>query len=356
MPRVPKPSLTDVAREAGVSIATVSRALSQPDLLRADTLERVRAVAARLGYRPDRAARALASGRSNTIGVVIPTLNSPIFADALQEMQRTLSDAGYQLLVASHEYDPAGEFAAVDRLLAHGIDGLILVGGTRPDPTWQLVVSSGVPVVQMWCGHPDHACVGVDNHRAGYLVASHLLALGHKRIAVITGPLRHNDRQRERLRGIRDALGEAGLALPAGFHTEQPLSVPGGRLGCSILLELADRPTAIIGTIDVIAIGAIVECRARGLPAPQGMSVAGIDNIELSAHVSPSLTTVDIPSSKIGSEAAHRVLALIKGEASRDHVLLPIELVERHSTSRPGTLAGDTDRRTRAASGQTGGA
>lgn len=353
MPRARKPSLMDVAREAGVSIATVSRALSQPDLLRADTLERVRAVASRLGYRPDRAARALASGRSNTFGVVIPTLNSPIFADSLQEMQRTLSDAGYQLLVASHEYDPAAEFAAVDRLLAHGIDGLFLVGGTRPDATWQLVVSSGVPVVQMWCGHPDYACVGVDNRRAGRLVASHLLSLGHQRIAVVTGPLRNNDRQRERLQGIKQALGEAGLALSASYHTEQPLSVPGGRLGCSILLELADRPTAIIGTVDVIAIGAIVECRARGLPVPQQMSVAGIDNIELSAHVSPSLTTVDIPSMKIGSEAAHRVLALTKATASRDHVLLPIELVERYSTARPSSLSGYADRRDLSDDGRT---
>jgi LacI family transcriptional regulator len=352
MRRAPKPSLMDVAREAGVSIATVSRALSQPDLLRADTLERVRSVASRLGYRPDRAARALASGRSNTVGVVIPTLNSPIFADTLQEMQRTLAEAGYQLLVASHEYDPAAEFAAVDKLLAHGIDGLVLVGGSRPDATWQLVDSSKVRVVQMWCGRPGHACVGVDNHRAGHLVASHLLSLGHRRIAVITGPLRHNDRQRERLRGIREALGEAGLALSAGFHSEQPLSVPGGRLGCSILLELADRPTAIIGTVDVLAIGAIVECRASGLPAPQWMSVAGIDNIELSAHVSPSLTTVDVPSTKIGAEAAHRVLALITGTGSREHVLLPIELVERRSTAKP--RLDDAERRDREALGQAG--
>jgi hypothetical protein len=139
MSRRPKPSLIDVAREAGVSMATVSRALSQPELLRADTLLRVRQAAQHLGYRPDRAARTLASGRSSTIGVVIPTLNSPIFADTLQEMQRTLAEAGYQLLVASHEYDPAAEYAAVEKLLSHGVDGLALVGGSRPDATWQLL-------------------------------------------------------------------------------------------------------------------------------------------------------------------------------------------------------------------------
>jgi LacI family transcriptional regulator len=338
MARTPRPGLADVAREAGVSTATVSRAISQPELLRTDTLERVRAVAARLGYRPDRAARTLASGRSNTVGVVIPTLNSPIFADTLQEMQRSLAEAGFQLLVASHEYDPAAEFAAVDKLLAHGIDGLVLVGGSRPEATWQLVRASGVQAVQMWCGQRDYPCVGVDNDGAGRLVAEHLLSLGHRRIGVVTGHLRHNDRQRDRLAGIRAALSGAGLALPAAFHTEQPLSLPGGRVGCSILLELADRPTAIIGTVDLIAIGVIAECSARGIAVPAGMSVAGIDNGELSAHVSPSLTTVDIPSTEIGLRTVQRILAMIAGGSGGDgavaHELLPIELVERRSAAR----------------------
>ncbi len=336
MARRQRSSLTDVAHAAGVSIATASRAMSQPEMLRADTLERVRAAAARLGYRPDHVARTLASGKSHTVGVVIPTLNSPIFADTLQEMQRSLDAAGYQLLVASHEYDPAGEFAAVDKLLAHGIDGLVLVGGSRPEATWKLVESAGVPVVQMWCGRADHACVGVDNHAAGELVARHLLALGHRRIAVITGRLRHNDRQRARLEGIRAALSEAGVALPAAYLTEQALSVPGGRVGCSILLELADRPTALIGTVDAIAIGAIAECHARGIAVPEEMSIAGIDNIELAAHVSPSLSSVEIPATRIGSETVERVLALIADMTKAGHVMLPIELVERHSTGRPG--------------------
>jgi LacI family transcriptional regulator len=336
MTRRPKPSLNDVAREAGVSIATVSRALSQPDLLRAETLERVRTVAQRLGYRPDRAARALASGRSSTVGVVIPTLNSPIFAATLQEMQRTLAEAGFQLLVASHEYDPAGEYAAIDKLFAHGIDGLVLVGGSRPDATWRLVEAAGVPVVQMWCGRREHACVGVDNHKAGVLAARHLLALGHVRIGVITGHRRHNDRQRERMRGIRETLAGAGVPMPAAYLTEQPLSVPGGRVGCGILLELAERPTAIIGAVDVIAIGAMAECRARGIAVPGQMSVAGIDNVELSAHVFPSLTTVDIPSTDIGAETARRMLSRIADAGPAEHLVLPIELVERHSTAAVG--------------------
>jgi LacI family transcriptional regulator len=335
MARRPKPSLIDVAREAGVSIATVSRALSQPELLRADTLQRVREAAQQLGYRPDRAARTLASGRSSTIGVVIPTLNSPIFADTLQEMQRTLAEAGYQMLVASHEYDPADEYAAVEKLLSHGVDGLALVGGSRPEATWQLIGSAGIPVAQMWSGHPGHTCVGVDNHGAGAIVARHLLSLGHRRIAIVTGYLRHNDRQRERLRGIQETLEAANAPLAAMYHVEQPLSVPGGRSACSLLLELTERPTAIIGAIDLLAIGVIAECHARGIAVPSAISVAGIDNIELSAHVSPSLTTVDIPSTEIGEETARRLLELVRGGGAPEHLLLPISLVERRSTAPP---------------------
>jgi LacI family transcriptional regulator len=337
MVRRPKPSLVDVAREAGVSIATVSRALSQPELLRADTLTRVRQAAQHLGYRPDRAARTLASGRSSTIGVVIPTLNSPIFADTLQEMQQTLAESGYQMLVASHEYDPAGEYAAVEKLLSHGVDGLALVGGSRPEATWALIESAGIPVAQMWSGHPGHACIGVDNHAAGAIVARHLLSLGHRRIAVVTGYLRHNDRQRARLAGVQAALAAAGVPLAAMYHIEVPLTVPGGRVACSLLLELAERPTAIIGAIDLLAIGAIAECQSRGIPVPAAMSVAGIDNIELSAHVSPSLTTVDIPSTEIGAETARRLLALVRGAGGAEHLLLPIALVERRSTAPPAT-------------------
>lgn len=340
MARRSRPGLAAVAREAGVSIATASRALSQPDLVRADTLSRVCAVARALGYTPDRAARALVSGRSSTVGVVVPTLNSPVFASILQEMQRTLADDGFEMLVASHEYDPAAELAAVDKLLSHGVDGLALVGGRRPDATWRLIAAAGVPLAQMLCGRDDHPCVGVDNHGAGALVARHLLALGHRRIGVITGPLRHNDRQSERLRGVRDALAEAGVALPAACVTEQPLSVPGGRGGCAVLLQLAERPTAIIGAVDLIAIGAMAECQARGLSAPHDVSIAGIDNLELSAHVSPSLTTVDIPSSAIGAQTARRLLACVAGSPGVGDLLLPIELVRRQSTRAPQPDAG----------------
>lgn len=335
MTRRARPSLTDVAREAGVSTATASRALSQPGLVREPTRLLVQAAADRLGYVPDRTARALASGRSGTIGVVVPTLNSPIFAETLQAMQRRLDAAACQLLVASHEYDSGAEAAAVAQLIAHGVDGLALVGGHRDAGVWARIDAAGLPVVQMWCGVAGRDVVGVDNHLAGRLAAAHVLALGHRDIGLITGVLRGNDRQRARFEGVRDALAEAGVGLPAGRHSEQPLGFSGGRAACAAMLETEPPPTAIVATVDLLAIGAMVEAQARGLSVPRDLSVASIDNVDYAGHVAPSLSTVDIPASGIGEETAARLLALIAGAAPGETRLLPIALVARRSSAPP---------------------
>jgi len=332
-----KPTLTDVAREAKCSIATVSRAISQPDLVQPATLERVRQVANRLGYVANRKARALASGHSNTIGVVVPTLNSPIFSSTLQEMQRLFAAQEYQLLISSHEYDPRSEAAALAQLISHGVDGLMFVGAERPEPTWAMLGASGIPLVQMWEGREGLDRVTVDSFKAGWLVARYLLDLGHERYGVVCGHLQHNDRQRARVNGIRAALEEKGLGLTRTQISEQPLTIAAGRSGCMNLLEMVPRPSAIIGTADLLAIGAMIEAQGRGISVPETISFAGIDNVDFAAHLSPSLTTVDIPAASIGAEAATLLLRRLSDNAlvAGTEIILPINLVVRHSTSPP---------------------
>ncbi|MBL8588614.1 MAG: LacI family DNA-binding transcriptional regulator [Methylobacteriaceae bacterium] len=326
--------LADVARHAGVSPATVSRAISQPDLLSPETLVRVRRAAETLGYRPDAAARALASGRSMTVGAVMPTLENAIFSKALQAMHRTLAAEGYQLLVASHDYNPSAEVEAIRTLLARGVDGLILVGAARAPEATALLAVAAAPVVFTWCAPPGAAGVVVDNALAGAMAARHLIELGHRRIGVITGSVRFNDRQRARLAGVRAGLAEAGLSLPASLACEQATSVAGGRMGCASLFELAEPPTAIIGGIDLVAIGCIVEAQARGLSVPGDLSVASIDDLDMSAHIAPSLTTVHIPTTRIGADAASKIVAMLRGEAGPSIDCLPIELIIRRSSGR----------------------
>lgn len=326
--------LRDVARDAGVSPATVSRAIAQPDLVNSETLARVKRSAARLGYVPDGAARALASGRSMTIGAVVPTLDSMVFARALQSMQLTLSTRGFQLLVASHDYSSAGEAESIRNLLARGVDGLMLVGAERPKETWELLESSNIATVLTWCSDKRASSISVDNEKAGRIAAEHLLALGHRRIAAVVGALRFNDRQEARLAGIRSALREAAIDFPDWLVSEQPLTLAGGRAGCELMLGLKQPPTAVIGGIDILAMGCIEEANSRGLVVPADLSVVGIDNIEMSAHIFPSMTSVHLPVSRIGELAANCLIDKLSGNEEIVTLELPVELVPRKSSDR----------------------
>jgi len=323
-----------VARDPRVSPATVSRAISQPELLSQATLARVRRSAERLGYRPDAAARALASGRSLTIGAVMPTLDNAIFSRALQAMQARLATEGYQLLVASHDYNLAAETEAIRTLLSRGVDGLILVGAERGGGGSALLAAADVPVVLTWRAPPGAPAVVVDNELAGDMAARHLIALGHRRIAVFTGAIRFNDRQRARQLGVLRALEAAGLTLPPSMICEAPTTLAGGRMGCTKLLELAEPPTAIICGVDLLAIGCMVEAQARGLAVPNDVSVVGIDDLDMSAHVSPSLTTVHVPTARIGAEAAETLIAMLRHQDANTSICLPVELIVRRSTGR----------------------
>lgn len=327
--------LSEVAREAGVSPATASRAISQPDLLSPATLARVRAAAARLGYRPDAVARALASGRSMTVGAVMPTLDNAIFSKTLQAMQLALAADGYQLLVASHEYNAAAETESVRKLLDRGIDGLMLVGAERAPEAEQLIASSRIPTVLTWRGQADRPAVVVDNERAGWLAASHLYDIGHRKLGMVTGMTQFNDRQKARMAGARRFLQSVGLDLPDWLVSQQATTLAGGRSGSAALLALAEPPSAIIGGIDLLAIGTIVEAQSRDMNVPGDLSVVGIDDIDMSAHLSPSLTTVHVPTGRIGAEAAALLLRLMKGDSAPMRVELPVDLVIRQSSGAP---------------------
>ncbi|MBV1703014.1 MAG: substrate-binding domain-containing protein [Hyphomicrobiales bacterium] len=324
--------LDDVARDAGVSLATVSRAMTRPELVRATTLARVRSSAQKLGYIPGGVARALVSGKSMTVGAIVPTLDSAIFAKTLQAMQSTLSQAGYLLLVASTNYNNDAEVEAIRGFLARGVDGLFLVGAERSRQASDLLRNAMVPVTLGWCADPLFDAVTVDNHLAGALAARHLLDLGHRNIGMIAGQVSSNDRQRKRVEGARATLLEYGVALPEWLVSEQPLTLAGGRQGCAVLMSAAHPPTAIIGGNDILAIGCITELQLQGISVPQGLSVVGIDNLELAAHVTPPMTTIHLPTGRIGEQAALSLLRRMANPGPPQEIELPVELVIRKST------------------------
>ena len=337
MNRPVSPRLADVARAAGVSLATASRALAEPKMVRAETRERVREAAAMLGYVPHGAARALATRRTRTIGAVFPPVDNPIFASATHALAQELSAAGYTLLLASHDYDLQAELAATRALVERGADGMVLVGLDRLPETYGVLSRAGVPYEVTWSldagGH--HPCVGLSHRGASIRVTQHLLDLGHRHVAVIAGDTRGNDRVRERLQGVRDALASRGLELPARRVVEASFSLAHGRAALGTLLERAPGFTAVIGGNDPLAVGALLECRARGIDVPGEISITGFDDIELAGELSPGLTTVHVPSADIGREAGRRLLARLAGAKVPLLKEMAAPLVVRGTTAAP---------------------
>jgi len=328
-------TIQEVARLAGVSTATVSRVLSRPEVVRNQTREQVMTAITQLDYQPDAAARALASGRTHTVGCVIPTLDHAIFARSTQAMQTTLAQAGYQLLVASHEYDPVTEFELVRALQQRGVDALVLVGTDHAPRLWKALSAWRKPTLLTWSCDPRLPSLGFDNEGAAQMAASHLLELGHRYIGVISGLTAHNDRARSRIDGVRKSLTQAGLSLPANFITEQAFSLEGGRLGLRQLMRLRHKPTAIFCGNDLLAVGAMLEAERMGLDVPSDLSICGIDNLEISEAINPGLTTVSLPTQDLGRIAAQYMLSAISGEVIAAKSLLPFELVVRGSTGLP---------------------
>lgn len=327
--------IEDVAHLAGVSTATVSRALSQPDKVRKDTRDLVQRAVEKLGYVPDAAGRALASGRTRTVGCVIPTLDHAIFARSTHALQSTLAQAGYQLLVASHNYDLVQEIPVVQALQQRGVDALVLVGAQHHKQLWKLLTEWRNPVLLTWACDPRLPSVGFDNRAIGVLATQHLLDLGHRRIGMISGHTEHNDRAHARVQGVRDTMAKVGLKLRADALSQQALSISGGRLGLIELLKAKTPPTAIVCGTDLLATGALLEAQRQSLHVPNDLSIIGIDNHELAGEMNPGLTTVNLPTQDLGRIAGTQVLAALAGEPIAQQSLLPFSLVERGTTAKP---------------------
>ncbi|HLT99413.1 MAG TPA: LacI family DNA-binding transcriptional regulator [Burkholderiaceae bacterium] len=310
-----RPTLADVARLAGVSLGSASRALSVPTQVKPATLEKVQRAVAQLGYIRDGSARALASRRTRTIGAIYPTLNNPIFAHSTHSMQQTLWGQGYQLLIASHEYHIDDELAVIQATLERGIDGLIMVGTDHSEEVFALLHRWRLPYVLTWSTDDSNYphCVGISNFQAAFDIGREIVAKGHRHVAICGGDPSRNERARGRRNGILAALAENGLSVRPEWFVEAPFSYQGGREGFRRLWEMPERPTAIVFGTDLQAIGGIYEARQLGLRVPRDVSIIGFDGIEEGELMQPSLATVGIPAHEIGRLAAQRMLSLLEG-------------------------------------------
>ncbi|MFY0614151.1 MAG: LacI family DNA-binding transcriptional regulator [Hyphomicrobiaceae bacterium] len=337
MPTKPKPSINDVANRAGVSTATVSRALNEPHKVKPATLESVRNAVDLLGYTPHFGGRALASNKSNTIGALIPTMENAIFARGLQALQETLAAAGVTLLIATSGYDPEREMQQIQALLGRGVDGLMLIGLSRPESTYALIERYDVPVVIAWSykADSDHLCVGFDNRAAAAELANLVLDYGHKQVAMIAGLSRGNDRATDRVKGVRQALRRHDLKLAPDYLVEAAYTLDDAAQAMATLMALKDRPTAIICGNDVLAAGAIMYAKRAGIAIPMDVSIVGFDDIDLASVTAPPLTTVHVPHRRMGQTAAELLLAIGAGAQDVASVKFEPELIKRASLARP---------------------
>ncbi|WP_349366363.1 MAG: LacI family DNA-binding transcriptional regulator [Nitratireductor rhodophyticola] len=333
-----RPKIKDIAQALGVSPATVSRALSGSDLVTSETRARVRKTADALNYRPNASARSLRTARSMAVLMVVRDVGNPFYLDILKSVEATARAAGYSVLMGNTENDPEREIEYFDMLRDGHADGMILMTGKLPEedgsrnklpPNAPIVVAletiegSGFPHVQ------------IDNVAAACEAVEHLIGLGHRRIAHISGPVPEVMSLR-RQEGYRRAMRNAGLAIPKGYEQRGDYLLHGGARACEALFKLPEPPTAIFVSNDEMAFGAIHHLRETGRDVPGDVSVVGFDDLYLSEAFYPPLTTVRQPRIDIGRQAMSILLKMLSGaHVPAKPVVLPATLRVRGTTAPP---------------------
>jgi LacI family transcriptional regulator len=308
-------TIDHVASAAKVSTATVSRALNRPDTVSTALKEKIHDVIKKLGYIPNAGARSLMLKRSGTIGAIVPTLDNAIFAQGLAEFQKQLNQSDHQLLVASSNYDPSIETNQITNLLARGVEGIALFGTSQQRDALKLLKTRGIPYIHVGSlsaplgGYAS----GFDNREAIKLGVEHLLKNGHKHFGVLTGITNDNDRAKDRVAGALELLSERKIHLKPELIVECQYELQEARLGLKKLIQNNPKITAIICGNDVLAMGALLEAQRQGIQIPRDLSIVGFDDLEISRHLLPSLTTIHIDAIGMWAQAANHLISQING-------------------------------------------
>lgn len=322
-------TLVDVAKHAGVALVTTSRALNGTGPVSDETRKKIVAAAKALGYSPNLSAKILKGGRPNLLGLAVSNLQSPVISEIIASVSLSAKQAGLDLII----YNASTELGApkqhdINRVLGGLCDGILLVLPTAQEGLLAEFETCAVPVVLInyWRKETRLPTVRGDNYEGARAAVDHLIALGHSRIAFITGSS-YTGQSQERQRGYQDALRQAGIRPSKSLIVQGDFTQPGGFEAAKILLAQSRRPTAIFAANDAMAFGVMDAIKDRGLHIPGDISVVGFDDSPAADHVYPRLTTVRQPLGEIGDQAVRLLLRKIGGEAStspRDDV--PVEL------------------------------
>lgn len=335
-------TIKDIAKVAGVSHTTVSRALNNHPAISSNTVARIKILADELGYVPSAAARGLKTNRSGVLGVIVHRIEDPFLTEVLQGIEDVLHEAGYSLFLAASQRDPEREKAVIQAMGERRVDGVIIISSAQMDmEKLRQLDRFGVSYVlinNQTMDELDTYSVYHDDAYGSSQIVQHLRSLGHERIAYL-GSARAVRTNAKRQEGYETALQQAGLAIRPEYIATGANGMPtGGAQGMQALLALSERPTAVICFNDMMAIGGIQAIQQAGLRVPEDISVTGFDNIELAAYITPPLTTFHQPRYELGQEAANMMVRVIHQDRASlrpDIVVLRGELIIRQSTTAP---------------------
>jgi len=322
--------MEDVARAAGVSLVTVSRAINTPERVAPATLATVRSAIQRLRYVPNLTAGSLASSRSGIIAAIVPTIANSIFSDTIDGLAQALASLRYQLLLGQTHYSEDEEARLIDAFVGRRVDGLVLTGIRHARGVRARLERAHIPVVETWdlTSRPIDMAVGFSNHAAGRAAARYLAGKGYDSLAFVGG---RDDRSAARLEGFRAGARECGISRLRAETVPSPSSVIDGGRALGALCSSA-RPRAVFCTNDMLAAGVLFECQRRRFAVPGRVAVMGFADLPIAAGTEPPLTSVQVHSTEMGERAGALLLARLRGDPDAERIVdLGFSVVERAS-------------------------
>ncbi|HVT96548.1 MAG TPA: LacI family DNA-binding transcriptional regulator [Acidobacteriaceae bacterium] len=329
-----------VARQAHVSIATVSRTINHVPSVNPKLAKRVWEAIRELNYFPNTQARALVSGRSRLLGLIVSEITNPFFPELIQGFEEVAVENGYEILIGSTNYEPDRMQRCIRRMVERNAEGVAVMTFGIEQPLLDQLTDRNVPLVfvDVAPNRPGMSVLKVDYHHGIRQGVQHLAALGHRRIAFVSGPLRLHSAQ-SRLGAFKKALGECGIPVDETLMVEADHTMEGGMAAAANLMAHKDPPTAIMCSNDMLAIGALHECSRSGLRVPDDVSIIGFDDIHMAAMIIPPLTSIQMSRADLASAAVSALRGHLEGAAKREYQI-DTRLVVRESTGFPrGTMA-----------------
>lgn len=326
--------MKEVAARAGVSVMTVSRALSDPLKVSEKTLKRVRAAVDDIRYVPNEMAGNLSSRRSTAVGLIVPSINNSLYSNTTQAISTTLRDRGFHLMIAESGLSLENEELAITSFLAQRVCGLILHNTQHTARARELIAQIDVPTIEIGnlTAEPLDQCVSYSNFAAAKAMTVHLGRLGYRRIGFVSLAPRNNDRARIRFEGYLAGIEELGLPQDPSRAIETESGLQGGADALKRLLATHPEIDAIFFAADVMAVGALFECQRRGWNVPSRVAIASFDDVDLLRHMVPTITTLRIPREEIGRKSAEMLIARLEGRSLPKVMNLGFDIIQREST------------------------